>query len=85
MTNPRNPTPVDAHIGRYLKKIRTNSAMTQSDLADALGVTFQQIQKYERGTNRISASRLWEICQIFETEPNDFFRIEAQSRESVSA
>ncbi len=85
MTNPRNPTPIDEHIGRHLKKLRTHCAMTQSDLAEELGVTFQQIQKYERGANRISASRLWQICQILETTPNDFFNIKTEQIEKELA
>jgi len=80
MTNPRNPTHIDQHIGRYLRQLRKDASMTQTDLADSLGVTFQQIQKYERGTNRISASRLYAICQVFDKMPNDFFNIEETSK-----
>ena len=47
--------------------------MTQSALADTVGVTFQQVQKYERGTNRIGASRLWDFCQALDVSPAQFF------------
>lgn len=80
MTNPRNPTHIDQHIGRYLRQLRKDASMTQTDLADSLGVTVQQIQKYERGTNRISASRLYAICQVFDKMPNDFFNIDETSK-----
>ncbi len=76
MGNPRNANHIDAHIGRYLRKSRKRANLTQTELADALGITFQQVQKYERGANRISASRLWEICKVLGKTPNDFFQLD---------
>jgi len=76
MANPRNVNHVDAHIGRYLKKCRKDAMMTQTELANALGITFQQIQKYERGANRIAASRLWDLCKVLGKSPNDFFELD---------
>ena len=69
----RETTFVDQHVGRMLKLFRRSRAMTQSDLAGALGITFQQIQKYERGTNRVGASRLWALCRVLDVAPGDFF------------
>jgi len=47
--------------------------MSQTELGDSVGISFQQIQKYERGSNRIGASRLWSFCEVFDTHPNYFF------------
>jgi len=65
--------PVDVHVGRKLKQIRTLRRYSQTDVAQRLGLSFQQIQKYEIGSNRIAASRLFELAQIFETSPAYFF------------
>ncbi|HCU59032.1 MAG TPA: hypothetical protein DIC64_03530, partial [Alphaproteobacteria bacterium] len=66
------PNPVDVYVGTRIKVRRNVLALSQQDLADALGLTFQQIQKYEKGLNRIGASRLWDIAQILKV-PMDFF------------
>ncbi len=58
------PNPVDVHVGARLRQHRTLLGMTQTDLGDALGLTFQQVQKYERGANRISASRLADVARL---------------------
>jgi transcriptional regulator with XRE-family HTH domain len=60
------PDPVDLFVGTRIRLRRTLLGMSQERLADALGVTFQQIQKYERGTNRVSASRLSQIARALE-------------------
>jgi transcriptional regulator with XRE-family HTH domain len=65
--------PVDIHVGRKLKQIRTLRRFSQTDVATRLGLSFQQVQKYEIGSNRIAASRLFELAQIFEIEPSYFF------------
>jgi transcriptional regulator with XRE-family HTH domain len=54
--------PVDAHVGKRIRHRRWMIAMTQQQLADKVGIKFQQIQKYETGMNRVSASRLWDIA-----------------------
>lgn len=58
------PHPVDVHVGNRLRTRRTMLGMTQETLGDSVGVTFQQIQKYERGLNRIGSSRLYEFACI---------------------
>lgn len=65
--------PVDAHVGRKLKQIRTLRRLSQTDVARSLDLSFQQIQKYEIGANRIAASRLFELAKIFEVSPEYFF------------
>ncbi len=66
------PSPIDVHVGARLRQRRTLLGMNQTDLGDALGLTFQQVQKYERGTNRISASRLFYLCGVLDV-PVEFF------------
>ncbi len=67
MRNPTGaPNPVDVHVGGRVRQRRLLLGMTQSDLAEALGLTFQQVQKYERGANRIGASRLFHLSQILD-------------------
>ncbi|AIL64879.1 Helix-turn-helix domain protein [Rickettsiales bacterium Ac37b] len=64
--------PIDIHIGQKLKSRRITIGMSQEDLGNAIGVTFQQIQKYERGINKMSLSRLFDIASILNT-PIIFF------------
>jgi transcriptional regulator with XRE-family HTH domain len=73
MSNQRQSTEVDVHVGRCLKHLREDQRISQQALADALGISFQQVQKYERGWNRISASRLFQLCGILGVQPNYFF------------
>ena len=61
---PRSATAVDAYIGARMRDRRHELKMSQLALGKALGVTFQQIQKYERGKNRVSAARLFDICKV---------------------
>lgn len=67
------PHQVDLHVGQRLRQRRTLLGMTQQKLADAVGIKFQQIQKYESGANRISASRLWVIARALEVPVSHFF------------
>ena len=67
------PNPIDTHVGNRVRMRRMTLAMSQEKLGDALGVTFQQVQKYERGTNRISASRLQQISHILQVPVSFFF------------
>jgi len=69
----RTATEVDVFVGAQLKMLRKSAGFSQTNLANQVGVTFQQIQKYERGSNRIGASRLWEFCKIFDVVPGRFF------------
>ena len=65
--------PVDAHVGKRIRHRRWMVGMTQQQLADKVGIKFQQIQKYETGMNRVSASRLWDIAQAVEVPVSFFF------------
>lgn len=67
-----NPNPVDVHVGGRIRLRRTLLGMSQERLGDALGLTFQQVQKYERGTNRVGASRLWDLSRVLDV-PVSFF------------
>ncbi|MCB9947359.1 MAG: helix-turn-helix transcriptional regulator [Rhodospirillaceae bacterium] len=67
------PDPVDVHVGHRLRQRRTLLGMSQEKLAQAFGVSFQQVQKYERGANRISASRLHLLTQILDVPITYFF------------
>lgn len=69
----RRTTGVDATIGARLRNARLNAGLSQSDLAEHLGVTFQQIQKYEKGGNRVSAATLKAASQLLEVSLDDFF------------
>tara|TARA_B100001057_G_C22575706_1_gene842958 strand:+ start:291 stop:752 length:462 start_codon:yes stop_codon:yes gene_type:complete len=68
-----NNNSVDMHVGKRVRLRRTLLGLSQEQLGDALNLTFQQVQKYECGTNRISASRLWDISQILDTSISYFF------------
>lgn len=67
------PDPVDAHVGRALRARRQELGQSQSDLAAALGISFQQIQKYERGSNRISASMMFRAARAQQVAPAYYF------------
>lgn len=70
---PRYSTEVDALVGRNIRMFRQIRHMSQEKLAEALGLTFQQVQKYEKGTNRVSAGRLFEIADILGVGITDLF------------
>ena len=70
---PKAPHVVDEHVGRRLRIRRKQSGLSQQSLASAIGLTFQQVQKYERGGNRISASRLYEIAEFLDVPVGYFF------------
>ncbi|MYM56720.1 helix-turn-helix domain-containing protein [Thalassovita mangrovi] len=65
--------PVDVHVGKKLKNLRVLRGLTQTDVAKGLNISFQQVQKYELGRNRISASKLFEIANILNVPPAYFF------------
>ena len=71
--NPRKPQSIDAHVGNQLKARRMMAGMSQTDLGKVAGITFQQVQKYERGANRIAAGHLYLYAQALACMPNDFF------------
>lgn len=74
MTTPtKNIHPIDTHVGQRLRNRRAAMGLTQTHVAEKLGISFQQIQKYEQGRNRISASKLFDVAQILEVEVAYFF------------
>jgi transcriptional regulator with XRE-family HTH domain len=68
-----SPNPIDIHVGKRLRLRRTLLGMSQERLGESLGLTFQQVQKYERGANRIGSSRLFELGQILDVPVSFFF------------
>ena len=76
MTEPiesRSANPVDLHVGARIRMRRRLQGVSQEKLAEALGLTFQQVQKYERGANRVSASKLYEIAAMLKAPVAYFF------------
>src|SRR5689334_21073201 len=67
------PSPIDVHVGSRVRLRRTLLGMSQEKLGEALGLTFQQIQKYERGVNRIGASRLFDLARVLDVPIGFFF------------
>jgi transcriptional regulator with XRE-family HTH domain len=75
--------PVDVHVGRRIRTRRIWLAMSQAALGEAIGVTFQQIQKYEKGSNRVGASRLQQLATALAVQPSYFFEgVSAESKSS---
>ena len=64
---------IDIHVGRRLRHRRRDLGLSQADVADAIGVRFQQVQKYESGLNKLSAARLWALATALGVTPNYFF------------
>ncbi|MDW9479043.1 helix-turn-helix domain-containing protein [Sinorhizobium meliloti] len=73
MGNQKKPHPVDIQVGGRIRLRRTMLGMSQETLADSLGITFQQVQKYEKGTNRVGASRLQSIASSLNAPVSFFF------------
>ena len=69
----KSPSPTDKHVGARVRMRRLMLGLSQEKLAGGLGLTFQQVQKYEKGTNRIGASRLQQIANILKVQPQFFF------------
>ena len=69
----RLPNPVDRHVGFRIRDLRKRLRISQEKLAEELGLTFQQVQKYEKGANRVSASKLYEIARALKTPVTYFF------------
>ncbi|MBW4963162.1 helix-turn-helix domain-containing protein [Sulfitobacter sp. CW3] len=77
------PHKVDVHVGQRIRQRRWLAGMTQQKLAELVGIKFQQIQKYETGANRVSASRLWDIADALGVEVAHFFEgLEAEKGQS---
>ncbi|MFV0431481.1 MAG: helix-turn-helix domain-containing protein [Alphaproteobacteria bacterium] len=79
----QNPHPIDVHVGKKLRVRRILMGISQEQLGEAVGLTFQQIQKYERGANRVSSSRLWEFSQLLGVEVAWFFQNEEEIKSKV--
>lgn len=73
MASKGHPNPIDVHVGQRLRVRRTLLGMSQETLADAIGLTFQQIQKYEKGANRVSSSRLLDLSNVLDVTVSYFF------------
>lgn len=73
MLGKKSPNPIDKHVGSRVRMRRMMLGMSQEKLGDALGLTFQQVQKYEKGTNRIGASRMQNIARILQVSVEFFF------------
>ncbi len=67
------PSPIDVHVGSRIRLRRTLMGMSQERLGEALGLTFQQVQKYERGVNRVGASRLFDLSRVLDVPISFFF------------
>jgi transcriptional regulator with XRE-family HTH domain len=67
------PSPIDVHVGSRIRLRRTLLGMSQEQLGEALGLTFQQVQKYERGVNRVGASRLFDLSRVLDVPISFFF------------
>ncbi len=82
---------VDGHVGRRVRERRREIGVSQDKLGNALGVSFQQVQKYEVGTHRVAASRLWDIARILEVDQVGYFfegiqkRAKRKARKSPTA
>jgi len=79
----KQPSPIDVHVGSKIRARRLEIGMSQSNLAFRIGVTFQQVQKYEKGTNRVGSSRLHQIAKILNVDVQDFFP-DASKADSVN-
>jgi transcriptional regulator with XRE-family HTH domain len=77
------PRPVDVHVGHRLRLRRTLLGLSQEKVGEAMGLTFQQVQKYERGANRIGASRLWDLSRVLDCPVSFFF--EGMDEKTASA
>ncbi len=80
----KTPSHVDQQVGRRIRQARRDSKLTQGQLGDMIGLTFQQVQKYEKGVNRIGASRLHQISQILSVPVSFFFEDNSDFLKSTS-
>ena len=78
------PNPIDRHVGLRIRMRRKELAISQERLAEAIGLTFQQVQKYERAANRVSASKLWEVARALNTSISYFYEGLGKPEESTT-
>src|SRR5215469_7630290 len=81
----KGPNPVDVLVGARIRVLRQRRKMSQTELGKALGVTFQQVQKYEKGINRVGASRLHLVATALEVPVSEFFASASEASRSSSA
>lgn len=79
----KTPNPIDIHVGARVRLRRTMLGLSQEKLGESLGVTFQQVQKYEKGSNRIGASRLQKLSEILKAPISFFFEDAPGSRQNM--
>jgi transcriptional regulator with XRE-family HTH domain len=84
MKRRKGPNPVDVEVGRRIRLQRMNAGMSQTELGDKVGVTFQQIQKYEKGKNRVGAGRLTQIAATLHVPIGVFFDGATEASQSAS-
>ena len=83
-TDRDGPNPIDRHVGLRLRMRRKELGISQERLAESIGLTFQQVQKYERATNRVSASKLWEMARALKTSVAYFYEGLGEGSEPAS-
>ena len=71
--SPRKPKAIDAHVGKRLRTLRMLAGLSQTELGKAAGITFQQLQKYEKGSNRVPAGHMYQFAAALECSPMDFY------------
>jgi transcriptional regulator with XRE-family HTH domain len=81
----RMPNATDVQVGSRLRARRMALGLSQTHLAEAMGLTFQQIQKYEKGTNRIGAGRLYQLAEVLRVDPEFFFENEIGQKPPASS
>lgn len=77
------PNPIDRHVGLRIRMRRKELGISQERLAESIGLTFQQVQKYERAANRVSASKLWEVARALNTSISYFYEGLGRPEESM--
>ena len=82
--NERKAQPIDAHVGKRIRMRRSFLNISQEKLAELIGVTFQQIQKYEHGRNAVASTRIADLCRALEITPNDLFGVSSKIDAEVS-
>ncbi|HEX2801805.1 MAG TPA: helix-turn-helix transcriptional regulator [Phenylobacterium sp.] len=78
------PNPIDRHVGLRIRMRRKELGISQERLAESIGLTFQQVQKYERAANRVSASKLWEVARALNTSISYFYEGLGRPEESLT-
>jgi transcriptional regulator with XRE-family HTH domain len=82
---PRSPNTVDQHIGSRIRQRRNELHLSQEKLAEAMGISFQQVQKYEKGTNRVAGSRMVQIAVLLKADIDFFYPAKANGQRPVAS